>query len=72
MLAKIDLDALKAEYDVLGAFLNGPRLWTLDWIEVPGHLIISGYQAPKMPHLRKRSGTTGEAAYRAGAMTDAG
>jgi hypothetical protein len=35
MLAKIDLDALKREYGVLGAFLNGPRLWTLDWIEVP-------------------------------------
>lgn len=35
MLARIDLDALKKQYDVLGAFLNGPRLWTLDWIEVP-------------------------------------
>jgi len=34
-MAKIDLDALKTQYDVLGAFLNGPRLWTLDWIEVP-------------------------------------
>lgn len=35
VLAKVDLDALKEQYDVLGAFMNGPRLWTLDWIEVP-------------------------------------
>jgi len=35
MLAKIDLEALKEQYDVLGVFVNGPRLWTLDWIEVP-------------------------------------
>ena len=35
MLAKIDLDELKRLYKVLGAFLNGPRLWTLDWVEVP-------------------------------------
>src|SRR5690348_3810575 len=35
VLAQLDLDALKKEYNVLGAFLNGPRLWTLDWFEVP-------------------------------------
>lgn len=34
-LAKIDLDALKNQYEVLGTFKNGPRLWTLDWIDVP-------------------------------------
>jgi hypothetical protein len=28
------VDALKEEYDLLGAFKNGPRLWTLDWVEV--------------------------------------
>ena len=35
ILADVDVDALKKENEVLGAFLNGPRLWTLDWIEVP-------------------------------------
>jgi len=35
MLANIDLDALEEQYDVLGVFLNGPRFWVLDWIEVP-------------------------------------
>jgi hypothetical protein len=31
----LDTDALKQQYGVLGVFVNGPRLWTLDWIEVP-------------------------------------
>ena len=34
VLDKVDVDALKDEYDVLSVFKNGPRLWTLDWIEV--------------------------------------
>ncbi|MGZ4664974.1 MAG: DUF1254 domain-containing protein [Mycobacteriaceae bacterium] len=34
MLDKVDVDALKEEYDVISAFKNGPRLWTLDWVEV--------------------------------------
>ena len=34
MLDEVDVDALKEEYDVLSAFKNGPRLWTLDWLEV--------------------------------------
>jgi hypothetical protein len=25
---------LKREYDVLSVYKNGPRLWTLDWVEV--------------------------------------
>jgi hypothetical protein len=33
VLDGIDLDALKQEYGVLGAFKNGPRLWCLDWAE---------------------------------------
>jgi hypothetical protein len=46
-LAKINVDALKARYGVLGAFVNGPRLWTLDWIEVPSGVQrdFSGLQA---------------------------
>jgi hypothetical protein len=34
LLAKIDLIALKREYDVLRVYKNGPRLWTLDWADV--------------------------------------
>jgi hypothetical protein len=34
VLDKVDVEALKDEYNILGAFKNGPRLWTLDWVEV--------------------------------------
>jgi hypothetical protein len=34
ILDKVDVKALKDQYHVLAAFKNGPRLWTLDWIEV--------------------------------------
>jgi len=34
MLDQVDVDALTRQYDVLGAFKNGPRLWCLDWAEV--------------------------------------
>src|SRR4051794_35677415 len=33
LVDQLDVDALKDEYGVLGAFVNGPRLWTLDWLE---------------------------------------
>lgn len=34
VLDQVDVDALKEEYDIYGAFKNGPRLWCLDWVEV--------------------------------------
>ena len=34
MLDKVDVTAMKDRYHVLASFKNGPRLWTLDWIEV--------------------------------------
>ena len=34
LLDKVDEDALKDEYELLGVFKNGPRLWCLDWVEV--------------------------------------
>ena len=34
VLDQVDVDALKKQYDILSAFKNGPRLWTLDWVEV--------------------------------------
>lgn len=35
MWAKVDADALKKQYDVLGVFKNGPRGWANDWFELP-------------------------------------
>ena len=34
LLDRVDVEALKKEYNVLSVFKNGPRLWTLDWVEV--------------------------------------
>jgi hypothetical protein len=34
VLDGVDVEELKEEYDAMGAFKNGPRLWTLDWLEV--------------------------------------
>jgi len=33
--AKIDPEALKKQYDMLGVFKNGPRGWANDWIQLP-------------------------------------
>ncbi len=33
--AKVDKEALKKQYDVLGVFKNGPRGWANDWINLP-------------------------------------
>lgn len=33
ILDKVDVDALKEQYDELSVFKNGPRLWCLDWVE---------------------------------------
>jgi hypothetical protein len=34
LLDKVDVEVLKDQFDVLAVFKNGPRLWTLDWLEV--------------------------------------
>jgi len=33
--AKVDAEALKKQYDVLGVYKNGPRGWANDWFELP-------------------------------------
>ncbi len=33
--AKVDAEALKKQYDVLGIFKNGPRHWAMDWSQLP-------------------------------------
>ena len=34
LLDKIDVKAMAKKYHMLAVFKNGPRIWTLDWIEV--------------------------------------
>lgn len=34
LLDKVTPQLVKKEADALGGFINGPRIWTLDWIEV--------------------------------------
>ena len=34
LLDKIDVKAMAKQYHMLAVFKNGPRIWTLDWIEV--------------------------------------
>lgn len=34
ILDKMDMKALAQEYGIVATYKNGPRLWTLDWLEV--------------------------------------
>ena len=34
LLDKVDVKAMAEQYHMLAVFKNGPRMWTLDWIEV--------------------------------------
>ncbi len=53
MWAKINPEALKKQYDVLGVFRNGPRYWMYDWIELPvgKQRDFEGLQARWMAHV---------------------
>jgi hypothetical protein len=44
---KVDAEELKNQYHVWGVFKNGPRGWTMDWIELPAGPVRSfdGLQA---------------------------
>lgn len=35
LVTKVNPEALKKQYEVLGVHVNGPKLWMLDWIDVP-------------------------------------
>jgi hypothetical protein len=49
----IDVDALKSEYNLLGAWLNGPKIWTPDWSEVMVGKVrdFNGIKAPWVAQL---------------------
>ena len=68
LLDKVDVKALKAQYGVLAVFKNGPRLWTLDWLEgaVGKELDFNGMKARWVNWLDMKGISTkpGEAAYK--------
>jgi hypothetical protein len=51
---KVDAEGLKKQYDVWGVFKNGPRGWTMDWIELPAGPVrtFDGLQAQWMGQVR--------------------
>jgi hypothetical protein len=53
MWAKVDPEALKKQFDVLGVFKNGPRGWAMDRIELPAGPVLTfdGWDARWMGHV---------------------
>jgi len=68
MWAKVEPEALKKQYHVLGVFKNGPRHWMYDWIELPvgTQRDFNGLQARWMGEveLPKEFGKSGSLSYR--------
>jgi len=54
----IDCDQLKAEYGLLGASLNGPKIWTPDWSEAQVGKVrdFNGIKAPWVAQLDMKTG----------------
>lgn len=67
LLDKVTLELVKKQAHALGGFINGPRVWTLDWIEVNvgAERDFNGLKArwvtwfpiPKDMDLKKKGGT---------------
>jgi hypothetical protein len=53
LVAGIDFDQLKTEYNLLGASLNGPKIWTPDWSEAMIGRVrdFNGIKAPWVAQL---------------------
>jgi hypothetical protein len=63
LVVGIDFDELKSEYDLLGASLNGPKIWTPDWSEVMVGKVrdFNGIKAPWVAQLNmKTAGAVGD------------
>jgi len=63
LVAGIDFDALKAEYGLLGASLNGPKIWTPDWSEAMIGTVrdFNGVKAPWVAQLdMKKAGAVAD------------
>jgi hypothetical protein len=68
LVDQLDVESLKEEYGVLAAVVNGPRLWTLDWVEAMSgaEREFSGLQARWVMWLDvpNEVGTQGNVPYR--------
>jgi hypothetical protein len=65
LLEGIDLDKLKTDYGLLGASLNGPKIWTPDWMEVQAgkERDFNGMKAPWVAQLdMKKAGAVADLA----------
>jgi hypothetical protein len=53
LVEDLDMKAIKEQYGVLGASLNGPKLWIPDWFEVEVGVVrqFGGLQAPHTAQL---------------------
>jgi hypothetical protein len=60
MWAKIAVPELMSQYDVVAAYKNGPRGWTMDWIDLPVGPVVSfdGLQARWMGQGELPKGVT--------------
>jgi hypothetical protein len=61
----IDYAKLKADYGLLGASLNGPKIWTPDWAEAQVGTVrdFNGIEAPWVGQLdMKKAGAVGDVA----------
>jgi hypothetical protein len=50
---KLNVDELKESFHALGASINGPKLWMLDWVEIPvgKNQVFSGVAIPWVAEL---------------------
>lgn len=57
LVAGIDFDKLKADYNLLGASLNGPKIWTPDWSEAMIGKVrdFNGIKAPWVAQLNMKA-----------------
>ena len=61
----IDVEKLKADYGLLGASLNGPKIWTPDWMEIHAgtERDFNGIKAPWVAQLdMKKAGAVADVA----------
>lgn len=56
-VVSLDFDKIKSEYGVLGASLNGPKLWMIDWLEIAVGVEreFNGIKAPWVAQLNMDS-----------------
>ena len=68
LVEKLNPEEIKKDNKALGAFINGPRRWCLDWIDVPTGVErdFNGLKAPWVATLLLERGQTGKIPYKTG------